>query len=130
MKWSATGNTDTANIVLFWPESLPADFQRRFDTEPAGLVEELQAAGKLIWFPCDANGEHSLGLFVDEPVPDGLLNYCTLAGKVETLQVAGGGWFGGMEAMFRDDRSYLDRHPRKCSAVQIPAGEYFAEVFT
>ena len=130
MKFSVTGSTERGSLVLFWPALLPADFEQRWAEEPAELGDELQTTGKVIWFSCDANGESSLGLFVDEPVPEGLQTFCTLSEKVEALQAAGEGWFCGAEAVFRDDRSYLDQHPRKGSAVQVPAGKYLAEVFT
>ena len=121
MKCSANGITNTGNIVLFWPELSPAEFQQRYAEGPGELLEELQAAGKLICFPCEQRRDYSLGLFVDEPVPEELQNYCTLSEKIETLQVGGEGWFGGEETLFNED-SYRDRHPRKCSAVQIPTG--------
>lgn len=132
MKCSATGSTAIGFLVLFWPELLPADFDERDLSHPdelANCIDGLQAEGKLIWFPDVPSGEHTLGVFVDELPPEELQSYCTLAGKIEMLQIAGEGWFGGLEAIFRADRSYLDRHPRKCSAVQIPAGEYSAEYF-
>jgi hypothetical protein len=132
MKCSAAGSTEIGFLVLFWPELLPADFDERDLSHPdelANCIDGLQAAGKLIWFPDVPNGDHTLGLFVDEAPPEELQNYCTLSLKMESLQVAGDGWFGGLEAIFRADRSYLDRRPRKCSAVQIPAGEYLAELF-
>ena len=132
MKCSATGSTEIGFLVLFWPELLPADFDERDLSHPdelANCIDGLQAEGKLIWFPDVPNGEHTVGLFVDEAPREELLNYCTLSTKIESLQVAGEGWFGGLEAIFKIDRSYLDRHPRKCSGVQVPPGEYFAEVF-
>lgn len=132
MKCTATGSTSADFLVLFWPELLPADFDERDLTHPDDLtnaIDELQAEGKLIWFPDTELREQTLGLFVDEPLPEGLADYSTLVAKIEALQVAGAGWFGGVEAIHREDRSVLERFPRKCSAVQLPAGVYLAEVF-
>ncbi len=130
MKLTAAGGTKTGNLVLFWPEQLPADFEERFRAEPLEFVESLQGAGQLIWFPGEPNGDFSLAAFVNELVPDDLQSYCTLAQKIDGLQVAGTGWFGGLECLFREDPSFIDKHPRLCAPVLISAGTYFAEVFT
>jgi hypothetical protein len=132
MKCAATGSTAIGFLVLFWPELLPDDFDERDLSdldELANCVDLLQADGKLIAFPDVSNGDYTAGIFVDEPPAEELLNYSTLLGKIDSLHAADEGWFGGLEAIYRVDRSYLDRHPRKCSAVHVPAGEYSAELF-
>lgn len=138
MKLNARGGTKSGNLVLFWPELLPADFDDRWDAEPNELLKELEAAGQIItidleawaqFFPNEVDGEYSLGLYIDEAIPDHLQNYCTLHSKVEGLQVAGVGYFAGLEFIFQNDRSLLDRQPRMGSPLQIPAGTYSGEVF-
>ena len=132
MKCSASGSTSIGFLILFWAELLPADVDERDLSHPdelANCIDGLQAEGKLIWFPDVPNGDHTVTLYVDESPREELQNYCTLSLKAESLQVAGEGWFGGLEAIFKGDRAYLDRHPRKCSAVPVPAGKYCAEVF-
>lgn len=130
MKLHATCGTDIADVVLFSPELLPVDFDEQFASEPHELVERLRARGVLVTFPCNADGEYRLALFVNEPVPDALQNYCQLAQKIETLQIAGELWFSGGEFMFRDDRSIIEERPGMSTQLSIPAGTYFAEVFT
>jgi hypothetical protein len=129
MKFHASGGTHFGDLVLFWPEQLPTDFDELFAEDADDLIEQLRDAGKLLLLPSATNGEFHLALFVNEPIPQELENYCTLAAKHETLQVTGDGYFCGIEFMFRHDRSLLDKQPRMGTAVQVPAGTYFAEVF-
>lgn len=126
----ATGKTNIGNLALFWPASLPADFDERFEEEPDGSIEELRAEGKLILLSGEPNVEYGLGLFVDEQPAEELQKYCQLVEKIESLHVAGEGWFGGLELIFRDDRSFVEKHPRQIAALDVPPGTYFAEVYT
>lgn len=136
MKLNARGGTKSGNLVLFWPELLPKDFDDRWDREPNEVLQEVSDAIYIIdleawaeFFPNEVEGEYSLTLYIDEAIPDELQNYCALLGKCDGLQVVGDGYFAGLEFIFRQDRSLLDRHPRMWSVLKIPAGSYFAEVF-
>jgi hypothetical protein len=132
MKLHATAGTSMGELALFWPEQLPADFDQRFhdlDVDPDKLLTELSEAGQLLLVPA-SNGEYHLLILLNETISATLENYCTLAAKCEALQVAGEGWFTGVEFLFRADRSVADKHPRQCTPLQIPPGNYFAEVFS
>lgn len=129
MKLHVTGGTNLQDLVLFWPELLPADFDHLPGEEADTTIERLRDAGQLIWLPTTKSGEFHLGLFVGDPVPELLASFCQLTTKVEALDVPGEGWFGGMEFLFREDRFLLDRYPRLCTAIAIPPGRYSAEVF-
>ncbi|WP_425616658.1 hypothetical protein NA78x_000310 [Anatilimnocola sp. NA78] len=125
MKFSATGSTDVALVGLFWPESLPADFDERIEhTELKLLCNELHDQQQIVSFPCEANGSYSLNVFVDEELPAELQPYCEEVHWLRKLEIAGTGWFGGLEYLFKTDRAELDSRPGGCSPLEIPAGEY------
>jgi hypothetical protein len=133
MQLHATASTTIGELVLFWPELLPADFDAQFH-EPAagdssGLVDTLREAGTIVLLTTGEKGEYHLAVLVDEPLPAAIENQATLIGKVETLQVVAAGWFAGVECLFRDDRWLLQKYPRMGTAVQLPPGVYSAELF-
>src|SRR5262249_55575311 len=45
------------------------------------------------------------------------------------LEVRGGGYFGGLEYMFKADHSLLDRFPQMAEPIRIPDGTYKAAVY-
>lgn len=49
MKITASGGTDVANIVLFWPVNLPEDADAALNDDPISLIERMRGEGKLIW---------------------------------------------------------------------------------
>jgi hypothetical protein len=129
MKLTARGGTDGANMVLFWPATLPAGADAAFEDDPVAFVEQLKADGKLIWFPCDSDGHYTLAAFVRTPVPSDLLAVCKAPEHYPRLEVRGDGYFGGLEYLFKDDRSLLDRFPQMAEVVRIPDGIYKATVY-
>ena len=129
MKITASGGTDGASIVMFWPETLPDDFDTVFDDDPLSLVERLAGEGRLIRFPCDADGSYSVALFLDVPIPDNLRGLCEDEEHYPHLLIEGTGFFGGMEYMFKQDRSFLDRYPHMCGELAAPAGTYSATTY-
>ena len=60
MKLTASGGTDAANIVLFWPDNLPDDADATLKGDPVDLVDQLQKDGKLVWFPCLSDGGYTV----------------------------------------------------------------------
>ncbi len=126
---SASGGTDGANIVLFWPDNLPDDADQRLQDDPIELVESLRDDGKLIWFPCDGDGHYRALIFVQTAIADELSEFCKDGEHYPKLVVNGEGYFGGMEYMFKTDRSFLDRYPHMCEQVAIPNGTYSATVY-
>jgi hypothetical protein len=130
MKITASGGTDGANIVLFWPDQLPDNFDDEFQDDAIALVEALRNDGTLIWFPCDGDGFYTVAIFVRAPVPDDLLAACTEEEHVSSLSVRGEGFFGGMEYMFKSDRALLDKYPGMCEQVTIPDGTYTARIYS
>lgn len=101
MKITASGGTDVAGIVLFWPDNLPAVADFALRDNPVALIETLQEQGKLIRFPCDGDGGYTLAVFVREDIPDELRSCCEDEVQIPVLTVRGVGYFGGMEYMFK-----------------------------
>ncbi len=126
---TASGGTDGANIVLFWPDNMPDDADQRLQDDPIELVESLRDEGKLIWFPCDGDGRYSASMYVQTSIADELSAFCKDGEHYPKLEVNGDGYFGGMEYMFKTDRSFLDRYPHMCEQVAIPNGSYAATVY-
>ncbi|MCA9246509.1 MAG: hypothetical protein KDA42_05320 [Planctomycetales bacterium] len=97
--------------------------------DPIELAESLREDGKLIWFLCDGDGDYSVKVFVRSPLPRELADYCTDEEAYPSLEVNGPGYFGGMEYMFKDDPSFLRKHPGMCEKITIPNGTYAAKVY-
>src|SRR5438067_4253166 len=126
MKLTARGGTDGAHMVLFWPATLPAGTDDALEDDPVALVERLKADGKLIRFPCDSDGQYTVAVFVRTPVPSDLLAVCKEPEHYLRLEVKGDGYFGGLEYLFQEDRSLLDRFPHMAEPIRIPDGTYTA----
>ncbi|MCE9530014.1 MAG: hypothetical protein K8T89_02565 [Planctomycetes bacterium] len=129
MKITASGGTDGANIVLFWPDNLPEDADAALQNEPITLVEALRAQGKLIWFLCEGDGGYTVAIYVQRQVPENLMALCRDEEQIPNLLVRGTGYFGGMEYMFKRDSSFLTKYPQMCEQVRIPEGNYSARVY-
>jgi hypothetical protein len=128
MKITASGGTDGANIVLFWPDHLPDDGDQRLQDDPVALIEQLQKDGRLIQFPCDSDGSYTLSVFLDEPVPPELLTCCKQHDQRQ-VTAKGDAYFGGAEYMFKRDDSFRRKYPGMCEKVGIPEGTYAATVY-
>jgi hypothetical protein len=117
--------TDAATLLLFDPAALPDDFDARFPDDPIGLLERLTEAGVVCCFPTGGDGGYLLHAYVWEPVPEDLRPY---VGE----QVPGGGlfcpsgrvYFAGVEYAFRDNDSFLRRHPHMGESFPVPPGDY------
>ncbi len=133
MKLHATGSTTSAELVLCWPQALPVDLDARLldpTAEPEEIVEELRNAGHLLFIPAHARGDHHLLLLLDEPIPAQLDAYCNLVTKCDALKIAGGGRFVGVELLFDQRGLLLNQQATPGIDSPLPAGEYFAELFT
>ena len=126
MKITASGGTDVATLVVFWPENLPHDTQKRLEDDWLGFIEQMRTEGKLISFPCDSDGEYLVSIFVHIPIPDDLLALCIGEEKYPTLIVQGAGYFDGGEYLFGN----AQERPKGITAnVSIPPGTYTATVY-
>jgi hypothetical protein len=129
MKFTAKGGTDVAMIVLFWPDNLPDDADEMLEDDPAALIERMHSVGKLVAFPCDADGEYSVGVFLDEEIPPDLFSYCRDEQRMPRLIASGEGYFGGAEYVFKGDATLLEQYPSMCQPIEIPAGTFEACVY-
>lgn len=129
MMITASGGTDGANVVLFWPDNLPDDADALMESDPVTLLEGQRDEGKLVWFPCGGDGAYTLAVYVRSAVPAGLLACCRHAARVPALVVRGVGYFGGAEYVFKHAPCLRERHPGMCQPVDIPTGTYAARVY-
>ena len=129
MKITASGGTDGANIVLFWPENLPVGADEIFADDPIDLIEKLRDEGKLIWFLCEGDGDFSVAVFVGSPAPVELMSLCKDEESYPELTVRGDGYFGGMEYIFKKPGSLQEKMVGMIEKVQIPDGTYSARVY-
>lgn len=129
MKLTARGGTDGASIVLFWPANLPEGADAMLQEDPVSLAEQLQAEGKLLWFPCTGVGDYTLAIFVDTPIPEDLARHCREVQRYPALTLPGKGYFGGQEYMFKHDSGLSDKYLGMIERVMIPEGTYAAVVY-
>ena len=129
MKLTATGGTDGANIVLYWPDHLPDDADARLQDDPVELLDQLEKEGKLIGFPCDSDGAYSLAVFVRDEPPADLLRYCREAKSVPSVVARGDGYFGGAEYVCKGDCAFREKFPHMSTKIAIPDGTYGATVY-
>lgn len=129
MKITAEGATDGGNIVLFWSANLPEDFDSIDDVDRGDLFVQLMESGEFVWFLAEGDGDFTVHIYIDEPLPETVRETCSDEDHYPCLNVNGDAWFGGMEYMYKYDRSFLDRHPGMCEKVVIPDGEYEAWVY-
>jgi hypothetical protein len=130
MKLIATGGTDGATILLFWPDNFPEGADVEFKDDAYSAIERFRDEGKLIFFPCDGDGDYTLAVFWDSEVPTDLMGYCKSEQQYPMLHVRGTGYFGGGEYIFKDDSALLDKFPAMCQQINIPDGTYVARVYT
>jgi hypothetical protein len=130
VKAIASGGTDAASMVLFWPDNLPYETDDELKKDPIAFVEELRDQGKLIWFPCDGDGGYTVAIYEAGQVPEYLKEYCKTEEHIPGVVVKGEGYFGGMEYIFKLDSSFRDKYPHMCGRVELPQGTYSARIYS
>jgi hypothetical protein len=109
--------TDVAEMALFdidaMPQARPPD---------AKAIDRLAAHERLIRLPTGSDGGYLLHLFVDEVVPDQVLQFCIDDDKLIGRFNSTGGRiaFGGLESAFQDFKP----NPFIRSDVLVPPGYY------
>jgi hypothetical protein len=129
MRLDAAGGTDGATMVLFWPDNLPEDADAALADDPMTLIERLDAEGKLVHLPCAGDGGYRISVFVREELPPDLAAVCREDRRYPRLTVAGDGYFGGGESLFKRDASFLQKYPHMAEKLAVPAGTYAATVY-
>ena len=125
MRHEIEAGTDAASLLLFDPEALPADFDRRTQSNPAEILARLEREGRACWINTDGDGSFLLHVYVDEPLPRALAPFLGDPEEFEVFQVPSGRlYLTGMEYAFREDESLLRKYPKMGGSVTIPAGTY------
>jgi hypothetical protein len=98
MKLVFPGGTDVAEMALFSVDAPPAD--RNAD---ADSLRRMEAEGSITRFDTDADGGYLLHAYVDEPIPEDIVEYCDTTdpktGRLDLRDARIG--FGGAESLFR-----------------------------
>jgi hypothetical protein len=130
MKLFATGATEAATIGIFWPELLPEDFDQRLeDGKVLGQLEQLAQEELLIQCPCDADGQYTLGVWIDEPLPPELVPVAHERRWLRKQRIVGDTKFGGLEYAFKDETLVAAKYRALCGSVAIPPGDYEATLY-
>jgi hypothetical protein len=125
MRIEIEAGTDAASLILFDPEALPDDFDRRTRADPVELLEELHAEGRACWINTCADGSFRLHAYVDEPIPASLAPYLGNPEILEGFRVPSCRlYLTGVEYAFRDDDQLLRKFPHMGGSVTIPTGVY------
>lgn len=127
--YSGSGGTDIGNMVLFWPDNLPDEADTLLADDPLEFAETMREEGRVIWFLCDADGDYSLSVYLDEEPPVILREFMGDEEHYPQLQVQGTGLFGGLEFLHKQDADLLEERPAMCSTLEIPPGVYQARVY-
>lgn len=129
MRYDVLGGSDVATIVLFWPAHLPEDLEARLARDRDGFLAEEAAAGRLLRFPCTADGSYKVAVFVDEPLPEDLAEHEVDPVDLGVLDVPDGpGYFGGVEGLALDPDALSKTRRSAVGDVHLPAGRYRARL--
>jgi hypothetical protein len=123
------GGTDAASMLIFDPAALPEEYEGSMRGDPLAIIEPLANAGTIYWLDTHADGGYSLGVCHDELRPE-LRAFARQIGVAERFAAPSGKlYFAGIEYAFRDDDSFLRKHPHMGSCLPIAAGIYRLTVF-
>jgi hypothetical protein len=116
-----TGGTDVGEMAVFSADALPI---RRPDS---AAIDALVERALLLRLPTGAGGAHLLHVYIDEPVPDDVMRYCSTRdarhGRLRFEQGQLG--FGGLESASAD----FAANAAIRSDGSVPAGEYEAAAY-
>ncbi len=130
MRYLIEAGTDAASLLLFDPAALSADFDREFRSASVETLERLTRSGRAFWINTDGDGSYLLHAYVDEPIPEELRACVRDPQAVLEFQVPSGHLFlTGSECAFREDSSFLSKHPHMGGSVAIRPGIYQLTVY-
>lgn len=122
------GGTDAATMFIFDPAALPAD--PKMSDDPYAVLESLHEEGRAYLLSTDADGGYSLGVFLAGELP---AEHAAFAREIATAErfaaPSGALYFAGAEYAFRNDDSFLRKHPHMGSCMAIPIGVYHLKLF-
>jgi hypothetical protein len=130
MRHIVEAGTDAASLLLFDPGALPDDFEAQFRRDSVDLLERMTREGTACWIPTDADGAYLLHAYVDEPVSSMVARHATRQEVIERFRVPSGQlYFAGSEYAFKEDDSFLRKHPHMGGNFGIKPGVYRLTVF-
>jgi hypothetical protein len=130
MRYVVEAGTDAASLLLFDPAALPDDFEGQFRRDSVEVLERLTRDGSACWIPTDADGAYLLHAYVDEAMPSLVARHAVALEAIERFRVPSGQLhFAGSEYAFREDDSFLRKHPHMGGLISIASGVYRLTVF-
>ncbi len=125
MRFVIEAGTDAAEVILFDPESLPADFDAQVQDDPAAVLERLMGEGRAFVTETGGDGRFLLHAYVNEPVPVELGEHTRDPRVIDPFLAASGRlYFAGVEYAFRNDDSFLQKYPHMGGYFEVPPGVY------
>lgn len=128
-QYSGSGGTDGANMVMFWPANLPEEADTMLVNDPLSFAETMREEGRVLWFPCDGDGDFSVSVYVDEDPPMQLNAFLGEEENYPDVHVKGLTYFGGLEYMYREQNPLHEEFPHMCGHLRIPDGLYQGNVY-
>lgn len=131
MKAVVETGTDVAGVCFFDPAALPGDFSKKTRWQLLRGDRSLLDAG-LIWYQdTGSDGGYLFHFYVDEEVPDNILQHCLDPQDIERFHVPGGVlWAMGAEyAGWDPAEAGLRKFPHMGGRFDLPAGDYRAQVW-
>jgi len=118
-----TAGTDAAGLVLVWPETWTDADRVQFAEDPAGTLERLHQAGRLLHWETHADGHYVLGVLREIDPPTEWADWLGPPLVTTPLRIAGPGRFTGQEWAL--DPTGDTPH----AACDWPAGSYRATLW-
>ena len=125
MRYVIEAGTDAASLLFFDPAALPADFERRFQRDPAETLERLAIDGSACWIDTGADGKYLLHAYVDEPFPMDLWGHLHEPRSIAEFRVPSGRLLlTGAEHASRHDQESAQKQPVEVNSISVRPGVY------
>jgi hypothetical protein len=124
------GGTDAGSMLLFDPAALPHDYDSQMRDDPMAVIEPLAADGRIYWLDTQADGGYDLGVYLADELPPNYKKFARQLGVAERFAVTSGKlYFTGIEYVFRDDDTFLRKHPHMGSSQDVTPGVYHLTLY-
>lgn len=124
------GGTDAGSMLLFDPEALPPNYDSLMRDDPMAVIEPLANEGRICWLDAHADGGYNLGVCMADDLQPEHATFARQIGLAERFVAPSGVlYFAGIEYAFRNDDSFLRKHPHMGSSQKIAPGVYHLTLY-
>jgi len=124
-RYDLKSSTQCGEVILYWPQNMPADLQKQAEEDLFTLVDQLKENGQIIHF-ASSLGENNLSLFFNDDIPDPLSKYLEDEQVLGELEIVGPGVFCGVENLQPVDE---DDAPALADEIELPNGVFQAKAY-